>query len=229
MENLNVVCKNTHLIIFPIYNSKSWTIRNLAHRGYFPLQSFVTVDPDDIRRHLPEFDVYVSKTPQQAGEFTKKEAGYIAETMTQIALQRGLNVLVDGTLRDCQWYTMYFKSLRAQRANLKIAILHITAPHDAVMERANQRARITGRVVPLKTLELAMKEVPKSVEILAPLSDFYAEIHNAPDTPNVEIRTKNMTWEDFKNVWVQSCNNEPTDDCIGSEIDNGSKDQLSAQ
>jgi hypothetical protein len=171
----------------------------------------------------------VSKTPQQAGEFTKKEAGYIAETMTQIALQRGLNVLVDGTLRDCQWYTMYFKSLRAQRANLKIAILHITAPHDAVMERANQRARITGRVVPLETLELAMKEVPKSVEILAPLSDFYAEIHNAPDRPNVEIRTKNMTWEDFKNVWVQSCNNEPTDDCIGSEIDNGSKDQLSAQ
>jgi predicted kinase len=198
---------------------KSWTIRNLAERGYFPVHSFVTVDPDDIRRHLPEFDLYVAKSPQQAGDLTRKEAGYIAETLTEIALQRGHNVLVDGTLKDHRWYSHFFATLREQRPNIKIAILHITAPRHAIMERAKQRAHMTGRVVPRDTIELAMREVPKSVEILAPRTDFYAEIYNAPETPNVEMRTEHISWEDFTNVWTQTCSSstkKKIDDCLGS-------------
>ena len=202
---------------------KSWTIRNIAERGYFPLHAFVTVDPDEIRQYLPEFDVYVQKTPEQAGEFTRKEAGYIAEALTLLSLQRSRNVLVDGSLRDHRWYTTYFASLRAQRASLKIAILHVSAPRDAVMERAEHRARITGRVVPRKTIELAMKEVPKSVEVLAPLCDFYAELYNSGDTRATEIRTDNLTWERFSKVWAQTCSitrgNTSATDCAASTME----------
>lgn len=202
------------------FSRKSWTIRNLAVRGYFPVQAFVTVDPDEIRRHLPEFDVYVNKTPDQAGEFTRKEAGYIAEILTHISLQRGHNVLVDGSLRDHRWYTTYFASLKAQRATLKIAILHVSAPRDAVMKRAEHRARITGRVVPRTTIELAMTEVPKSVEVLAPLCDFYADLYNAGDAHAAEIRTENLTWENFSKVWAQTCpitkGNMSKTDCTAS-------------
>jgi hypothetical protein len=65
---------------------KSYTIRRLSEQGPFPLEAIVAVDPDEIRRLLPEFELYVQQTPQNAGELTRKEAGYISEILTLVAL-----------------------------------------------------------------------------------------------------------------------------------------------
>lgn len=94
------------------------------------------VDPDEIRRHLPEFYDYDS---QQAGEMTRLEAGMIAELLTLVALSNGQNVLVDGSLKDSVWYQQYFAQLRTDYPWLQIAILHITAPKQAVLDRAQVR------------------------------------------------------------------------------------------
>ena len=99
----------------------------------------MTVDPDEIRRLLPEFELYLDHSPEMAGEHTRKEAGFIAEILTQIALVAGRNVLVDGSLNDSDWYRNYFNILRRDYGNgnnLRIGILHITAPREAVFERA---------------------------------------------------------------------------------------------
>lgn len=121
-------------------SGKSYTIRHLAAKDRFPLDSFVTVDPDEIRRLLPEFELYLDHCPEMAGENTRKEAGFIAEMLTQLALEAGRNVLVDGSLNDAEWYQDYFNILRKdygdRRNGLKIGILHITAPREAVFERA---------------------------------------------------------------------------------------------
>ena len=109
----------------------------MASKGLFPLQSFVAVDPDEIRQHFPEFHMYATLSPEQAGELTHKEAGYVTEIVTAAALQKGHNVLVDGSLRDFNWYLGYFERLRKEYKALKIAILHITAPREAVFERAS--------------------------------------------------------------------------------------------
>jgi predicted kinase len=115
---------------------KSYTMRRLVEKGRFPLIAFVSVDPDDIRRHLPEFHLYVDQSPELAGELTRKESGYIAEILTLASLREGKNVLVDGSLRDWSWYKSYFERLRNEFPALRIAILHITAPRDAVFQRA---------------------------------------------------------------------------------------------
>ena len=115
---------------------KSHTIKRLVSKGLFPLQSFVSVDPDEIRQHFPEFHLYATLSAERAGELTHKEAGYVTEIATAAALQRGHNVLVDGSLRDADWYRGYFESLRKMYEHLKIAILHVTAPREAVFERA---------------------------------------------------------------------------------------------
>jgi len=78
----------------------------------------------------------VDQNAEQAGELTRKESGYIAEIMTLAALQAGKNVLVDGSLRDYEWYRLYFVRLRCEYPSLKIAILHIIAPREAVFARA---------------------------------------------------------------------------------------------
>ena len=46
------------------------------------------------------------------------------------------NVLVDGSLRDFKWYQEYFKRLRNEFPFLRLAILHVTAPREAVFDRA---------------------------------------------------------------------------------------------
>ena len=125
---------------------KSWTLSKLVEKGRFPLLAFVTVDPDEIRRHLPEFHLYVnSQSPELAGELTRKEAGYIAEILTLAGLQAGKNVLVDGSLRDAEWYKGYFERLRHDFKNIRIAIIHVTAPREAVFQRAAVRRTCYGR------------------------------------------------------------------------------------
>ena len=39
---------------------KGYTIDRLVEAGRFPLTGFVAVDPDEVRRQLPEFALYAS-------------------------------------------------------------------------------------------------------------------------------------------------------------------------
>lgn len=165
--------------------------------------AFVSVDPDDIRRQLPEFHLYVDQSPELAGELTRKEAGYIAEIVTLAGLQAGKNVLVDGSLRDSGWYRSYFLRLREEFPSLRLAILHVTAPRDAILQRASDRARTTGRVVPRELLLSAIEQVPKSVEILGPLVDYSVEMRNSPGAEDIELVEGAPSWDSFASNWIQ--------------------------
>jgi len=52
---------------------KSYTLRILVEKERFPLPAFVIVDPDEIRRLLPEYHMYIADNPELAGELTRKE------------------------------------------------------------------------------------------------------------------------------------------------------------
>eukprot|EP00977_Amphora_coffeiformis_P010819 scaffold2536_cov169-Amphora_coffeaeformis.AAC.12 len=213
----------------PMGAGKSYTMRNLVDEGRFPLLAFVKVDPDEIRRQLPEYHLYVTDSPSLAGELTNKEAGFIGEILTLAGLENGKvrratplrffsflddyltlyslapsslqNVLVDGSLRDSDWYQLYFKRIRKEFPVVRIAILQVSAPREAVFQRAAARAKSTGRVVPKMVLERALEQVPRSVKILAPLVDYHIELMNAPEADDIEIVTDGETWESFKSHW----------------------------
>jgi hypothetical protein len=188
-------------------------MRQLSAKSLFPLAAYVVVDPDEIRSHFPEYHLYAQSNPRRAGELTHREAGYVTEIVTAAALMHGYNVLVDGSLRDYEWYREYFAGLRADYGALRIAILHITAPRETVFERAAHRARETGRVVPLETLASSLEQVPISVKILAPLADFFCELDNSHDDSakvnggggDVRMMTEGITWDAFRDNWAQSC------------------------
>lgn len=184
---------------------KSYTLNKLHEKGRFPLLAFVVVDPDEIRQCFPEYSLYISQNPLKAGEMTRKEAGYIVEILTLAALQAGKNALVDGSLRDWEWYSSYFDRLRNQYPTLKIALLHIVAPKEAIFARAKARGDETGRYIPEETLQLALEQVPKSVEILRNKVDYYCKLNNAPDLDDIEILTRGLDWEGFKRTWQQTC------------------------
>ena len=75
--------------------------------------------------------------PDMAGALTNKEAGYISEVLTLASLQRGKNVLVDGSLRHAEWYRNYFAQLRREFPTLRLAIIHVVAPREAIFKRAS--------------------------------------------------------------------------------------------
>jgi hypothetical protein len=202
---------------------KGYTMNKLVEMDQFP--AFVQVDPDEIRRHFPEIQEYLEQCPELAGELTKKEAGFISEILTLAGLQAGKNVLVDGSLRDWEWYQVYFHQLRTEFPNFRLAILHISAPRDTVLQRAEvrlkgkhmqlfviptgsnefylhtvykERARSTGRSVPHELLVSTLEQVPMSVQKLAPLVDYHAEFSNGAD-----LVLLNDSWESFQKKWVQ--------------------------
>ena len=123
-------------------------MRKLVESGRFPLIAFITVDPDQIRRHLPEYNLYVDSNPELAGALTHKEAGFIAEILTLAGLQSGKNVMVDGSLRNAEWYKIYFQRLRTDFPRLRIGIIHVTAPREAIFQRAAVREMGTLRGPP---------------------------------------------------------------------------------
>jgi len=182
---------------------KSYTLKFLNEKGLFPLPSFVIIDPDKIRQFFPEYKLYSNQNPSQAGELTRKEAGYIVEILTLTALQAGKNVLVDGSLRDWGWYLEYFARLKREYSPIHLSILHVDAPKEAIKRRAKVRGILTGRVIPNKTLEMAMEQVPKSVEKLKDEVDSYYRLNNAPGR-DIELMTVG-DWKSFKEGWIQTC------------------------
>jgi len=202
-----------HWIVFTagVYGAgKSHTLEKLQAVGCFPPStSFVGVDPDEIRRLLPEFSLYSS---DQAGEYTQKEAGMIAELLTDIALSSGKNVVVDGSLRDAAWHKDYFQKLRfrfgkhsqqqehkAETKNLRIGILYVTAPVDEIYKRVEQRGTSTGRAVPPEFLERSMREVPEAIERLRPLADFFLHVHNSQSNVQGKDLLKGVSGQDSEN------------------------------
>lgn len=162
---------------------KGHTIHWLASQGLFPLNAFVRVDPDDLRDLLPELPGYIRENPSTAGNMTQKEAGYIAEVLTSDALQKGKNVLVDGSLRNAEWYKQYILSLHAKFPKLRFAIIHVTASEYTIFERVAKRTKETGRNVPQELLADTMRQIPISLRTLAPYVDYMATFSNEKDSP----------------------------------------------
>jgi predicted kinase len=114
---------------------KRHTIMSLLEEGKLPLLSFVHVDPQEIRRRLPEYATYVLKSPDRVDRLTGK-AGHVMEILVRVALDKGKNVVLDGSLHDADWYAGFYQELRDKYPRMRLALLHITAPRDLILHRA---------------------------------------------------------------------------------------------
>lgn len=160
-------------------HTMQWLQRETHHgMPLFPLAAFVKVDPDSLRELLPETPEYIRRNPLTAGALTQKEVGYIAEVLTMDALQQGKNVLVDGSLKDAEWYLHYIASLRRDFPRLKIAIIHVKASEASILARCRRRAEDTGRMVPEEVIQSAIRQIPNTLRLLAPRVDYLATFEN---------------------------------------------------
>ena len=162
---------------------KTRTLHWMAESGFFPLNDFVFLDHDAVRYMLPEMWYYQQFNPDSAGRLTQQEAGFIVELATKRCISQGVSCLVDGSLRDADWYCKHIPEVREEFTGQRFAIIHVHADPMSVVERAREREKTTGRHVPEALLHEAIVQVPLSVQQLAPLVDAVVTIDNSASLP----------------------------------------------
>lgn len=180
----------------PMGAGKTHVMRWLLSEGFLPLSALSSIDPDRIKRCMPEWKDLVTNSNGMAGSLTHKESGFIAEIAQEVALRESRNIWVDGSLRDTVWYTSIIKNIRKMFPNYRIAVLYVTAPRQTIIQRTQSRGDQTGRYIPPEKIDASMQGSMTTVRRLACMVDVTATIANEFDNADpvlVSVETGGMT------------------------------------
>jgi Zeta toxin len=192
---------------------KNHILHKLVHNGRLPILSFVQVDPDSIRRRLPEFATYAADNPILVNDLMRKESSFMAELLLLASLQNGRNVVFDTAMRNPEWFLNLIHMLKSQCSREafgmfafpKIALLHITAPTNLILQRAEKKSKQTGRMIHQDSILKSLETIPSSLEMVLPSVDFFCEIENGPDSYSIVEGGSVKDWDEFHTVFLQSC------------------------
>ena len=208
---------------------KTRTVQWMSERGLFPVRQMVHLDPDIFRAALPEWRGYAKRDRLSAGEHTRRESGYLVEIAQEAALRAGKHVWVDGSLRDGEWYRAVLQRIRERHPRHRIAIVHVVAGAEVVLERVRRRAAATGREVPEHEVLDSIARVPQAVALLANEAAFLAVIDNSAETPQLlkYCDEQQQCYEQPRDCWVQikrrfrSVPQPPPAECADGRADAG--------
>ena len=68
-----------------------------------------------------------------------RESGYLAEIMERVALERGLHIVVEGTLKDYEYQQRFFNFVREKHDNYRLAIVYVQSDRAVALERTQTR------------------------------------------------------------------------------------------
>lgn len=182
---------------------KGYVLSSLYNSKLFPLDKFLIIDPDMLKNELPEMSGYLQADPSTAATKVHRESTQMADVLLEFALSKKVPILVDGSLRDVDYYKGLFEKI-SKEFGYRIGIILVTAEPSTIHDRANQRAEKTGRAVPEDLINESIEQAPASVEQLAPYADVVFEIANDDDAPLrlVSRGDEKTTWTDFSNTWT---------------------------
>lgn len=150
---------------------------------------------------LPEYTSYIKECPDSVEELTRKECGYIAETIVLAALTAGGNVILDSAIQDREWFQRYIQKLRGVFPTLKVAMIYVIADVGCILRRVVKRSHETGRQIPEGSILKTLDNIPKSVDALKGKMDYFCKIHNRDE--GMEIISAGG-WGIFVSTFTQS-------------------------
>jgi hypothetical protein len=171
------------LLIFtagPMGAGKSFLLDELAAGGYYQKEKFARVDPDQIKPKIPEYQIFLLMSPEEAATVVHQESGQIADELLEKELQSSRNVIVDGSLRNADWYQGQFRRIRKQYPQYSILILYVKANEATIRERIVKRAQDPkdGRHTPESLALQSIEEVEGSIHLLRDLADLTLTVDN---------------------------------------------------
>ncbi|GAA5874655.1 hypothetical protein JCM1840_007439 [Sporobolomyces johnsonii] len=145
---------------------KGHTLRDMLKTRRIRLPSnTVWIDPDALSRLLPERPLYVSHCPSRASALLHPEASLLQEICAAVAKGQRRSLVVDGSLTDCAWFDGFMRGFRKE--GYECEILFVSAPEDIMLQRAERRAKTTGRVTNPDAIRRSRLRSPECVASLA--------------------------------------------------------------
>lgn len=110
------------------------------------------IDPDAIKAQLPEYQAGLKARDPGIAQYTHEESSYISKQAIAEAQRRRINYTMDGT-GDSEYAKLAGKVAQARQAGYApVDAKYVTADIPVAIDRAMERAKKTGRMVPPPTI-----------------------------------------------------------------------------
>ncbi|MFU1996713.1 zeta toxin family protein [Priestia megaterium] len=153
-------------------------------------EDFTNIDSDEIKKYIPEFSKILLIDMDKAAVIVHDESSDIAEKILNQCIERKQHLIYDGTMKNLEKYEALIKELRQN--GYKINGVMVNLPLDLAIERAEIRASIENRVVPLSIIKESHMEVPDTFYKIKEQLDNYAVYDNSGEFPElVAFKEKN--------------------------------------
>lgn len=160
----------------------------MSATGILQLERVSKIDPDAFKLRMPEWQIYQDNNKAGlAGSLTHAESSYVAEIAQHIAMKNNMDVWIDGSLRNSEWYEKELQRIRKQHPQYRIAIIVITAPDEMIDNNIKRRAAETGRDIPDELRQAtSIKNIGHGIVKLTYLVDLVASVQNTPPAEGEE-------------------------------------------
>jgi predicted ABC-type ATPase len=135
-----------------------------------------TVDTDEIKKEIPEFNSLVKTKPEEAASLVHNESADVGALMLDTLIDQKRHFIYDGTAKNPKRYESLVKRLKD--AGYEVHLYVADVPLEVAKERSDARAKATGRTVPHSIIESSHRGVPKTVEHIKDMVDSYQVYDN---------------------------------------------------
>ena len=158
----------------------------------------VQINSDDIKLELPEFRQRAASddpaTSMGAANYVHEESSRIATLLTQAAMAKGLNIVVDGVASNPEKIGQEVRRAR-ENGYANVRAHYVSTPTEVAVESSmaryyNNPRKDERRYVPPTVLRQAHKEVSANFAELAELFDSVEVVQNDRSTPVRQIARK---------------------------------------
>jgi predicted ABC-type ATPase len=131
----------------------------------------VIVDPDEIKEYIPEYKLLQKTHPNDAARLVHKESLDISDLLLKQLIHHRKHFIYEGTMARTRKYKNLIKKLK--RARYEVHVYIVDVPLELAKQRADERAKVTGRKIPPHIIENTHKLVSKTFEAIKDLVDSY--------------------------------------------------------
>jgi predicted ABC-type ATPase len=135
----------------------------LINSGKLPHpEGILKVDPDEIKKQLPEYSFMTKAGDKRAAAFVHEESSFIGKEITAQAFKKGYDILSDG-VGDGTFDELNKKIQKIKSAGKRIRADYVSLDTDLSFNLAAERAIKTGREVPADYILEMNREISKLI------------------------------------------------------------------
>jgi predicted ABC-type ATPase len=120
------------------------------------------IDPDEIKKGLPEYNLMVKRGDTTAAAFAHEESSYLSKKIIERSLQKDYDLLIDG-VGDGEFDKLEIKIKQYKAAGKRVRADYVSLDTDLSVKLAEARAKKTGREVPLDYILDMNSEISKLI------------------------------------------------------------------